>query len=248
MRVLGLIPARGGSKGIPRKNIRMLCGKPLLGYTADAVLASTRLSRVILSTDDREIASVGEQCGLEIQFIRPQELARDDTPTLPVVQHALRWMGARGESFDAVCLLQPTSPLRLPVDIDGCIELLENSGSDSVVTILPVPDEHNPHWVYFRDGEGRLNLSTGEAEPIARRQSLPPAFHRDGSVYVTRTNVVMQQNSLYGASVSGFLVDPARSVNIDGLLDWERAEALISGSTLWSGQSAILEAGARGTR
>ncbi|MDQ3649229.1 MAG: acylneuraminate cytidylyltransferase family protein [Acidobacteriota bacterium] len=227
MRVLGLIPARGGSKGVPRKNIRPLCGKPLLQYTADAALAARRLSRVILSTEDREVAEVGRQSGLDVPFMRPAELAQDDTPTLPVVQHAVRWMEAHDEYFDAICLLQPTSPLRRAQDIDACIERLEQSEADAVVTILPVPAEYNPHWVYFQDDGGLLRLSTGEVNPIPRRQSLPPAFHREGSVYVTRRDVVMEQHNLYGNAVVGHLLNPERCVNIDTLEDWERAERLL---------------------
>ena len=228
MNVLGLIPARGGSKGVPRKNIRQLAGKPLLAYTAEAALASSRLARVILSTDDEEIAEVGRSCGLEVPFLRPAELAEDTTPTLPVVQHAVQFLETRGEQFDAICLLQPTNPLRQTSDIDGCIELLESAEADTVFTMLAVPAEHNPHWVYFRNDDGSLRLSTGEATPIPRRQSLPPAFHREGSVYVARRDVVMIENSLYGARVIGFEIERSRSVNIDNLEDWARAESLLS--------------------
>lgn len=227
MRVLGLIPARGGSKGVPRKNIRLLCGKPLLQYTAEAALAAHLLSHVILSTEDEEIAQVGRQCGLDVPFLRPAELAQDDTPTLPVVQHAVNWMEKHGEHFDAICLLQPTNPLRLPLVIDACIELLKQSDVDAVVTILPVPAEYNPHWVYFQDEDGLLRLSTGELDPVPRRQSLPVAFHREGSVYAMRRNIVMEQNSLCGRSLVGYPLDPEQSVNIDGLEDWERAERLL---------------------
>jgi CMP-N,N'-diacetyllegionaminic acid synthase len=222
MRVLGLIPARGGSKGIPGKNVRLLGGRPLLAYTAEAARASRRLSRVVLSTDDPGIAEVGRSCGLEVPFLRPAGLARDETPTLPVVQHAVAELERAGDRFDAVCLLQPTSPLRRPEDIDGSIEMLETRGLDAVVSVLPVPPEHNPHWVYFRDGEGLLRLATGEDEPIPRRQELPPAFHRDGSIYVTRRDVLLS-GSLYGRRLGGYLVS-ACSVNLDTPADWERAE------------------------
>src|SRR5262249_10704611 len=121
MRVLGLIPARGGSKGVPRKNIKLLCGQPLLSYTAREALASRKLSRIILSTEDQEIATVGRECGLEVPFLRPSELAEDNTPTLPVAQHAMRWMEQSGDRFEALCLLQPTNPLRRTEDIDACI-------------------------------------------------------------------------------------------------------------------------------
>ncbi len=149
--VLGLIPARGGSKGVPRKNLRLLCGKPLLQYTAEAALAARRLSRVILSTDDEEIAAIGRRCGLEVPFLRPAELAADDSSTLPVVQHAVRWMESHMARFEAICLLQPTTPLRRAEDIDACIVLLEQSGADSVVTVLQSPRNITRTGFFFRD-------------------------------------------------------------------------------------------------
>lgn len=226
MRVLGLVPARGGSKGVPRKNIRPLGGRPLLQWTAEAALGARTLARVVLSTDDPEIADAGRRCGLEVPFLRPAELAGDRAPTLPAVQHALSELERTGDRFDAVCLLQPTSPFRTSEDIDACVTLLEEGGADAVVSVRRVPDEHNPHWVYFRDESGALRLSTGEAQPIPRRQELPPAFHREGSVYVTRRDVVMG-GSLYGTRLLAYEVDPARSVNIDTMDDWARAEALL---------------------
>lgn len=231
MRVLGVIPARGGSKGVPRKNVRMLCGKPLIQYTAEAAMKSLRLLRVILSTEDEEIAEVGRRCGLDVPFMRPFELAQDDTPMLPVAQHALRFMEDQGGNFDALCLLQPTNPLRRSEDIDGSIDLLERSEADAVVTILPVPAEYNPHWVYLRDEQGSLRLSTGEAVPIACRQQLPPAFHREGSVYVTRRDVLMKKKSLYGEKMEGYQVDPKQSVNIDLPEHWALAERLLGSNS-----------------
>jgi CMP-N-acetylneuraminic acid synthetase len=146
---------------------------------------------------------------------------------LPVVQHALAALHAEGDCYDAVCLLQPTSPFRTAEDIDGCIALLSESGADAVVTTLPVPPAYNPHWVYFADESGVLRLSTGAASPIAARQLLPAAFHREGSVYVTRTRVIAEQNSLYGARLLGFPIDAGRSVNIDDPEDWARAEQVL---------------------
>ncbi len=226
MRVLGIIPARGGSKGVPRKNIRLLAGKPLLYYTAEAARAATRLTRVILTTDDPEIASVGRDCGLEVPFMRPAALAQDDTSSLAVVQHAIRWAEDDDQAYDAVCLLQPTNPLRTAADIDACIALLAESEADSVVSVLPVPDHYNPHWVYFADSTGYLHLSTGEREPIPRRQDLPPAFFRTGSVYVTRW-AVARDHHLYGERVLGCPLDPRRHVNINTEADWILAEQLL---------------------
>jgi CMP-N-acetylneuraminic acid synthetase len=228
LRTLAIITARGGSKGIPRKNIRLLAGKPLLQFTAEAALGACKLARIILSTEDIEIAEVGRSCGLEVPFMRPPELAQDDTPTLPVLQHAVRALEEAGDRFDAICLLQPTHPFRKSQDIDACIELLAASDADCAVTVLTVPPEHNPHWVYFKDAGGFLRLSTGEASPIPRRQSLPPAFHREGSVYVTRRNVLMDLGSLYGSRLVGYPIDPLLSVNLDSSADWERAEAMLN--------------------
>ncbi|HKQ75587.1 MAG TPA: acylneuraminate cytidylyltransferase family protein [Blastocatellia bacterium] len=230
MRVLGLIPARGGSKGVPRKNIKLLRGRPLLAYTAEAALSARLLSRVILSTEDEEIAEVGRSCGLGAPFLRPVELARDETPMLPVAQHAVRFLEERGDHFDAICLLQPTNPLRAANDIDACIQLLEDAVADAVVTTLPVPAEYNPHWVYFQDSEGMLRLSTGCDAPIPRRQELPPAFHREGSVYVTRRETLMERNSFYGARLLGYEMSADRSVNIDTPEDWQRAERILAGA------------------
>ncbi len=224
MRVLGLIPARGGSTGVPGKNTRLLGGRPLLAYTADAALAARRLTRVVLTTEDADIAALGADLGLEVPFLRPAELAADDTPMLAVLQHALLTLA---DAFDAVCLLQPTSPFRPAGLVDRCIALLESSGADAVATMLPVPPEHNPHWVWLREPGGDLRLSTGDASPIARRQDLPPALHREGSVYVLRADGI-RRGDPYGDRLEAVVLDPATSVNIDDLDDWARAEALLA--------------------
>ena len=227
MRVLGIVTARGGSKGIPRKNIRSFAGKPLLAWTAEAALGAKRLARVILSTDDAEIADVGRSAGLEVPFMRPSELSDDQAPTVPVLRHAVAWLEALGDRYQAVCLLQPTSPLRTAAMIDSCVELLDQSAADAVVSVSAVPAEYNPHWVYFADAAGELHLATGEATPITRRQDLPCAYHRDGSVFVTRRDVLIEQGSLYGSRLVGFVTDGSRNIDIDTLEDWERAEEIV---------------------
>src|SRR5688572_1736964 len=145
MNVLGIIPARGGSKGIPGKNIVPILGKPLLAYTAEAALASKRLTRVVLSTDDQSIAEVARACGVEVPFMRPPELAKDDTPTLPVLQDVVRRLEADGNKYDAICLLQPTNPLRTTEMIDQSLLLFESKSADCVITVLRIPEKHNPH-------------------------------------------------------------------------------------------------------
>ena len=237
-RTLTIVPARGGSKGIPRKNIKLLGGHPLLAYT----LASARaagLSRVVLSTEDEEIASVAEGLGFEVPFLRPRDLAQDDTPTLPVLLHVLERLAENEdlERYDYICLLQPTSPLRSPETIRRCLERMEISAKtakadtlrvDSVMTVLPVPHEYNPHWVYRRGHNGALDLFTGEQQPIPRRQDLPPAVHREGSVYLVRRTVLESRESLYGERTVGVEVDREASVNLDTASDWQRAEELIA--------------------
>jgi CMP-N-acetylneuraminic acid synthetase len=225
MRVLGIVTARGGSKGVPGKNLRSLGGKPLLAWTAEAARAATRLARTIVSTDDAAIAEASRACGLDVPFMRPPELATDTAPTLPVLQHAVAQLEAAGDRYDAICLLQPTNPFRGAALIDACIEQFAASGADCVITVLPVPAEYNPHWVYFAGAAGELRLATGESQPISRRQALPPAFHREGSVYVTRRDVLVA-GSLYGARVVGHELRDGEHVNIDTLDDWARAEAM----------------------
>jgi CMP-N,N'-diacetyllegionaminic acid synthase len=224
MRTLGLITARGGSKAIPNKNIRQLGGQPLLAYCARSALAATTLERVLLSTDSEDIAAVGRAHGLEVPFMRPASLARDDTPTLPVIRHVIEELERRGERFDAICLLQPTDPLRRSEDIDACVRLLASSDADSVISVHEVPPHYNPHWVFFRGPDGGLRLSTGERDPIPRRQELPPAYHRSGSIYVTRWHVIRDQHSLYGAKVLGHLMPRDSSINLDTFEDWSHAE------------------------
>lgn len=237
MKVLGIIPARGGSKGVRRKNIRPLCGKPLIAYTAEGALASAKLTKTILSTEDEEIADIGRSLGLEVPFMRPAELAEDSTATFPVILHAVTKLESRGEHYDAVCLLQPTNPLRRTEDIDNCIDLLETTEADSVISILSVPHVYNPKWVYWRSPDGEMKLSSGDIEPVARRQDLPPAFHREGSVYVTKRSVLTEHGNLYGRNVRGYEIDEANSINIDTKEDWNQAEEMIKSRSMQLGVS-----------
>ncbi len=199
-------------------------GRPLLAYTVEAALQARSLHRTILSTDDPEIAEIGREFGAEVPFMRPADLAHDTTPTLPVVEHALLTLRDMGDEYDAVCLLQPTNPLRRAADIDACVNLLAGSDADSVISVLPVPHEYNPRWVYWSTNGGSLSISTGDSEPITRRQDLPPAVHRDGTVYVTRTKTILNDKSLYGSKIHGYKIDSQYSANIDTEDDWVSTE------------------------
>lgn len=227
MKILGLIPARSGSKGVPGKNTKALNGKPLIQYTIEKSLQSKHLHTTLVSTDTAYIANLAISLGATAPFIRPSELALDHSPTLSVVQHTLSWCGSQKMmSFDAVCLLQPTYPFRPNGFIDKAIDRFIESGADSLISVLPVPHEFNPHWVFEPSGHRLLKIVTGESTPIARRQDLPPAFFRDGAIYLTKTKVIMEQNSLYGKSIAFIESDPTLYVNIDTLEDWERAEKI----------------------
>lgn len=227
MRILAIIPARGGSKGVPGKNIKLLNGKPLLQYTAEIALESQYLTEVILSSDDQAIITVAESIGIQVPFLRPAALAQDQTPTIDAIIHALQWYENQSVFFDAVCLLQVTSPFRTVAFLDKAIEKFIVSGCDSLVSVQKVPQEYNPHWTFEVNPEGNLKIATGEEKIISRRQDLPDAYHRDGSIYITKTEVLLQQRSLYGESISFVESSPELYVNIDTLADWEKAEQMI---------------------
>jgi len=190
-----------------------------LAYTAEAARASKKLARTVLSTDDPAIAAVGREFGLETPFLRPPELARDDTPTLPVLQDVVGRLEAEGDRYDAVFLLQPTNPLRLPSDIDGAIELLEETGADSVISFSDVGERH-PARMKWIDAQGRVIdppfIERFEGQP---RQQLEKMYLRDGSVYLTRRDVLMEQNSLKGADCRAWIIPEERARNIDSYFD-----------------------------
>lgn len=227
MRILGIIPARGGSKGVPGKNIKLLNGKPLLQYSSEIALESQYLTTVILSSDDTQIITVAKSLGIQVPFLRPEEFAKDTTSTLDVIIHALQWYQNQAIFFDAVCLLQVTSPFRTVAFLDKAIEKFITSGCDSLVSVQKVPHEYNPHWTFELNPEGNLKIATGEDQIISRRQELPDTYHRDGSIYIMKTEVLLQQHSLYGKSISFIESAPEFYVNIDTLADWKKAEQMI---------------------
>jgi N-acylneuraminate cytidylyltransferase len=227
MRFLAVIPARGGSKGVPKKNIKLLGKKPLIEYTINDAKNSKLLTEILVSTDDQEIAIEAEIVGCKPPFVRPAELAKDTSTSLEVVQHALSFFESQNIFFDAVCLLQPTSPFRPKGFIDKAIEKFIASKSDSLVSVLPIPHEFNPHWAFEENENGLLQIATGEKNIITRRQELPKAFYRDGAVYITKTEVI-KNGSLYGESMAYIENNPQFHVNIDTTEDWEKAEKLLT--------------------
>jgi CMP-N,N'-diacetyllegionaminic acid synthase len=226
VQVLGIIAARGGSKGLPNKNLRLLAGRPLLAYSAGAAQASRRLSRVIVSTDDPAIADAAQALGLDVPFMRPAGLAADDTPMLPVLQHGLAELARASFAADAVVLLQPTSPLRRAEHIDAAIDLLESSGADSVVSVTEVPHQFNPVSVLRLDDEARLTPYL--AGPlVTRRQDKPRVFARNGPAVLAVRAAVVAGGSLYGNDCRALVMSARESVDIDTVDDLEMVELLM---------------------
>jgi CMP-N,N'-diacetyllegionaminic acid synthase len=233
MKVLGVITARGGSKGIPGKNLKLLAGKPLLAYTIETARRSGALDRVILSTEDETIAAAARDLGCDVPFIRPLDLAQDATPHLPVIQHATRWMQERASyQPDAVMILQPTSPLRSAEDIAAAVAMLGRSAADSVLSVNEVAAHAHPMRILRVDDAGHAVLFVS-GEPVRtrinRRQDLPPAWVMNGAIYACRTAVLFAaEPSLYGNRVVAYRMPAERSISLDDLEDWAAAERALS--------------------
>lgn len=228
MKVLGLIPARGGSKTIPRKNIALLNGKPLLAYTCEAALQSKFFDRVILSTDDKEITAVGKKFGVEVPFLRPPELARDESGMREVILHALNFL-ERSDQYvpDIVVLLQPTSPLRIARHIDAAVELLQKSGADCVVSVTEVPHQFTP--TSLMKLENKRLQSYQEGGPCfyetLRRQDKPKMYSRNGpAVLVLRRSSFLKHQNFYAGDVRPLIMPSEESIDIDTPFDFALAE------------------------
>lgn len=227
--VLALIPARGGSKGVPRKNIRPLNGKPLVAYSIEAALAlPALLYRVIVSTDDAEIAAVAKQYGVEVPFLRPAEISADSTPMLPVMQHAVRFVEQQdGLRLDWVLLLQPVSPLRLPLDIENTLRIARETDCDSVISVVQVFSVHPITMKRIENGR-LLPYCIEEIEGTRRQNYSPPAYMRNGAIYLTRRDVLMNDNSIWGRSICPYVMPEERSINIDSELDFKLVELVMA--------------------
>lgn len=227
MRILAVIPARGGSKSIPRKNIRDLAGLPLIAYSIRAGQAAAAVDRLVVSTEDAEIAAVSRRFGAEV-IERPDVLAQDDTPTRPVIEHAVDALAKAGyERPDAVLTLQPTSPLRTARHIDEAVAIFEaDPSADSLVSCVPVPHIFHPNSVMKRAEDGSL-VPYLPGETITRRQEKEPVFARNGAViYITRTDRL--RNFIFGGRLLSYEMSMEDSIDIDDEDDWRRAEKRLS--------------------
>lgn len=220
MNLLALVPARGGSKGIPRKNIKQIAGKPLIAWTIEAALRSRHIADVVVSTEDAEIGEVARQYGALTPFVRPAQLARDDTPGIDPVLHALSVL----PGYDAVLLLQPTSPLRATGDIDGCIAFAEAHKAPCVVSV--VQSDKHPYWMYRLDEERHLQPLTDVPKAMCR-QDLPPVYLVNGALYLARTAWLQNEHAFISPETLGYEMPPDRSVDLDSPIDWKLAELLL---------------------
>jgi CMP-N,N'-diacetyllegionaminic acid synthase len=223
--VLALIPARGGSKGLPGKNIRLVGGRPLLAFTADAACRARCVDRVVLSTDDDAIAQAGLACGCDVPFRRPASLATDTASSIDVVLHALDAV----PGYDIVVLLQPTSPARAAQDIDDACRAMLDADAASCVSVAR--SEQSPYWMYRLDARGRLQPLLNLPPGITRRQDLPTTYTLNGAVYVARTGELRRSRTFMTSDAVAHAMPPERSIDIDTLDDFEAFERLLARET-----------------
>ncbi len=222
-RILAIVPARGGSRGMPGKNLLKVAGKPLLGWTFDAASACARLSRTILSSDSEEICAAARAIGLEVPFVRPAELARDDTPGIEPVLHALDVLE---EDFDYVVLLQPTSPLRLAADIDAALDQCLQGGAPSCVSVSEV--EPSPYWSFVLGEQARLKPLIESSRRFTRRQDLPAVYGLNGAVYVAEVEWLRRERSFVTSETAASVMPRERAADLDDELDLVLIEALLA--------------------
>ena len=230
MEILAIIPARGGSKGIPYKNIKLLNGIPLIEYTTTSAIKSRYINRIVVSTDDAQIADLSINLGVEVPFLRPSYLANDDSPSLPVFIHTLQELEKLdGYKPDIIIILQPTSPLRLTSHIDEALELYLTSNCDSLVSICDVPHNMNPFSVMNIDSSSMLKNFMDFDEKNNLRQKKPNFVARNGAgIYIFNYDCLMKKNSIYGNTIVGYRMDKISSIDIDDYFDWEVASLFLS--------------------
>ncbi len=229
MNILAIVPAREGSKGIPKKNIYPLYNTPLIYYTIKAIQRSKLITRAILSSDSSEVIKVAKDYGLEVPFVRPSKLAQDDTPALPVVKHAVKWLEeTENYKVDYIILLQPTSPLRTENHIDEALSILINSDADSIVSIVEVPHNFNPYSIMKLQGK-YLSPYLLFDENKNLRQFKPVFYARNGAaIYAFTYNCLMNKHSIYGDKILPYLMEKESSIDVDDLFDLKLCEWILS--------------------
>jgi CMP-N-acetylneuraminic acid synthetase len=227
-KIIAIIPARGGSKGLPRKNIKPLLGEPLLAWTIEQAKSSKYIDKVIVSTEDNEIAEISRKYSAEVPFLRPKELARDDSPTSEAIIHALNWFEERGEYFDIVVLLEPTSPLRAVEDIDKCVEILiSNTKAKAIVSVAKLESSHPEFNVVINEG-GFIRKPDGTTNfKVLRRQDLKDIYFFEGSIYISEVGSLKQKRTFYHESTLAYVVPKYKSLEVDELCDFICIDALM---------------------
>lgn len=226
-KILGVITARGGSKGVPKKNIKLLKGKPLIAYSILQAQKSKYIDKVLVSTDDKKIAEISKKYGAEIQM-RPEEFARDNTPHLPVLQYVVKQLEEEGYKTDIIVLLQPTSPFRANGEIDKAIKkFMDNPKADSLTSVSEVPGYYNPLWVKRIENNKLLPFAGSKIKDIPRRQDLPKFYWKSGQIYIMKYNTLMKKNSLFGDFCMPYIAEIKELANIDSKSDFALAEFII---------------------
>jgi CMP-N,N'-diacetyllegionaminic acid synthase len=224
--ILGIVPARGGSKGLPNKNLKLLAGRSLIAHAADTARQAGIFDRLILSTDSNEIATEGRRSGLEVPFMRPSHLATDDAPMFSVICHAIKAFESTGWNPDIVVLLQPTSPLRQPKHLRTAVDLLQTTEADAVVSVVEVPRHLSPDYLMRVENESLVPF-LDEGEEVIRRQDTRLAYVRDGTVYAFWRKTIQRYSSIYGAHCHAYMIPASASVTIDTESDWTQAERML---------------------
>ena len=227
MKILGLICARGGSKGIPGKNIKEFGGKPMIAHAIEVAKQSSYIQDIVVSTDDQQIADIAKEYGAEVPFLRPDHLASDKALQIDAICHVLEELKKQGRAYDALVLLQPTSPLRAFEDVDGAIKLFVDKAADSVVTVTNA-NSHHPMILYRKEGDHSLDPFVEADSQGVLRQDFKDVWRRNGAVYVMKTELPLNHKTLYGDKIYGYEMPEARSINIDEPLDLVIAEALLA--------------------
>jgi CMP-N,N'-diacetyllegionaminic acid synthase len=230
MKVLGIIPARGGSRRIPRKNIRLLAGKPLIAYTIEAALHSTSIERLVVSTDDKKIAQVARKWGVEVPFLRPADLAKDDTPDQPVFLHALEWLKDNDDyEPEIVVNLRPTTPFKTPQIIDRVVQRIIDTDVDVVRTMTLVEGVHHPYWMYrlSEDGSAELFSSDIKLSKYYQRQLLPPVYRINGVVDAMKTPIIYKKSFFDNQNIKGVIISEKESMDIDTEFDFILCECIL---------------------
>jgi len=223
-RILAIIPARGGSKGIPRKNLKELNGKPLIAYTIEEAVNSKYISKLIVSTEDKEIAEISEQFGAEVPFLRPMELAVDETSGIEPILHAVKWFYDKGCTFDYIICIQCTSPFRKAEQIDEAIKKMVSGGADSIVSVCE--SEVNPYWMKVVE-DGRIEDFLSNVPFYARRQDTPEIYRLNGAIYIAKTEVLLEYKNWYTKNTLAYIMDRKSSLDIDDITDFKFAEFLM---------------------